>query len=695
MIETRDLSPDVQRLISGLDAEQTEAVLAPRGPLCILAGAGTGKTRTITHRIAYLVQTGEFAPQQLLAVTFTARAAGEMRARLRSLGVQGVQARTFHSAALRQMSYFWPRHFGGQIPELVTSKFRFVGQAAAREKISTNTDMVRDLASEVEWARSCLIGPEDYPAAVQKAARETPLPAEQVAKVLARYEAVKKRAEVIDFEDILMSMAYMIESVPEVAREIRGQYRGFVVDEYQDVNPLQQRLLEAWVGERDDLCVVGDASQTIYTFTGARPDYLLDFADQHKTATVVQLERDYRSTPQVVALANRVISGSTGKLSKARLRLIGQREEGPAPTLRTFDDEQTEAAAVARRCAELIEQGTAPSEIAILFRINAQSEVYESALADAGVAYIVRGAEKFFERAEIREAIVFLRAAVRTAAESEDPLHEIVKRVLASSGWDPEGALGQGAARERWESINALVGLAEEMHAADPYATMEALVDELGHRAAAAHAPTIQGVTIASLHAAKGLEWDAVFLVGLHDGMLPISRARTAEQVEEERRLLYVGITRARVHLQLSFALARAAGARASRKQSRFLDVFGGGPKSSAPPAVRRKAKVTRCAGCGQGLQPAQAARGACERCAASGNDLFERLRRWRLETARENEVPPYVVFDDETLAAIATREPSSLMNLLSVKGVGEAKLGRYGSDVLELIGTVATKPAE
>lgn len=690
VIETRDLSPDVQRLVGGLDAEQTEAVLAPRGPLCILAGAGTGKTRTITHRIAYLVMTGEFAAQQLLAVTFTARAAGEMRARLRSLGVQGVQARTFHSAALRQMSYFWPRHFGGQIPELVTSKFRFVGQAAARERISTSTDVVRDLASEVEWARSCLIAPEDYPAAVSAAARETPMPAEQVAKVLARYEAVKKRAGVIDFEDILMSMAYMIESVPEVAREIRTQYRGFVVDEYQDVNPLQQRLLDAWLGERDDLCVVGDASQTIYTFTGARPDYLLDFADRHKTATVVQLERDYRSTPQVVALANRVISGSTGKLAKARLRLVGQRAEGPAPTLRTFEDEQSEATAVARRCAELIESGTPASEVAVLFRINAQSEVYESALADAGVPYVVRGAEKFFERAEIREAIVFLRAAVRTAAESEDPLHEIVKRVLASSGWDPDGALGQGAARERWESINALVGLAEEMHAADPYVTMEAFVAELDHRAAAAHAPTIQGVTIASLHAAKGLEWDAVFLVGLHDGMLPISRARTAEQIEEERRLLYVGITRARLHLQLSFALARTPGARASRKQSRFLDVFGGGPKSSSPPAVRRKAKVTRCGGCGRGLEPVESARGTCAACASSGKKLFERLRGWRLETAREQEVPPYVVFDDETLAAIAAREPSSLMSLLSVKGVGETKLGRYGSAVIEVVEAAA-----
>ncbi|WP_234356326.1 ATP-dependent DNA helicase UvrD2 [Blastococcus sp. Marseille-P5729] len=686
MTEHLDLTPDVRRLIGGLDPEQTEAVLAPRGPLCILAGAGTGKTRTITHRIAYLVATGEFAPQQLLAVTFTARAAGEMRTRLRMLGVQGVQARTFHAAALRQMSYFWPRHVGGSLPELASSKFRMVGQAAARERIATTTDLVRDLASEVEWARSCLVGPDAYPEAATQAARETPLPAAQVAAVIARYDAIKKNAGVIDFEDILMSMAYLIESVPEVAREIRSQYRGFVVDEYQDVNPLQQRLLDAWLGERDDLCVVGDASQTIYTFTGARPDYLLDFGERYRQATIVQLERDYRSTPQVVALANKVISGSGGKLAKARLRLVGQRPDGPSPTLRTFDDEPAEAAAVARRCRELIDRGTSPAEIAVLFRINAQSEVYESAFTDAGVPYVVRGAEKFFEREEIREAIVFLRASVRSAGGSELALDEQVRRVLASSGWDPEGSVGQGAARERWESINALVGLAEEMRAADPATTMEGFVAELDQRAAAAHAPTIQGVTLASLHAAKGLEWDAVFLVGLHDGMVPISRARTPEQVEEERRLLYVGITRAREHLQLSFSLSRAPGGRGSRKQSRFLDAFGGGQSSTTAPSVRRRAKVTRCAGCGQALVPGDVAAGACAECRAHGKNLFERLRQWRLGGARENEGPPYGVFDDETLSAIARRAPSSLMGLLGVKGVGETKLGRYGSEVLEVI---------
>ncbi|GAB3297192.1 ATP-dependent DNA helicase UvrD2 [Epidermidibacterium keratini] len=676
-------SPEARRYVAGLDPEQAEAVLAPRGPLCILAGAGTGKTRTITHRIAYLVGSGEFAPTQMLAVTFTTRAAGEMRARLRQLGIQGVQARTFHSAALRQLSYFWPRHFDRSLPELAPSKFRLIGQAASRERISTDTAMVRDLAGEVEWARSSLISASAYPKAVVAHARDTPLAAEKIAGVIERYDELKTKAGVIDFEDIIMSMAYLIESVPEVAREVRGQYRGFVVDEYQDVNPLQQRLLDAWLGERDDLCVVGDANQTIYTFTGARPDYLLDFTDRYAGATVVQLERDYRSSPQVVGLANKVIAGASGRLAKRRLRLVGQREDGPQPTLRTYDDEPAEAAAVASACADLIAKGTAPSEIAVLFRINAQSEAYESALSEAGVPYVLRGAEKFFEREEVREAIVFIRAAARSEREPDRPLHEQVRGVLEQSGWSPEPPAGGGTARERWESVNALVGLAEEM----PTATMSEFVTELEHRMSSAHAPTVQGVTLASLHAAKGLEWDAVFLVGLHDGMVPISRARTPEQIEEERRLLYVGITRARLHLQLSWACSRSPGGRGTRKQSRFLDIFGTSQASMSAPSVRRKAKVVRCRGCGRSLLPAQEAAGRCELCAKEGRETFERLREWRLQTARDAQLPPYMIFDDETLSAIAVRRPTSKMGMLAVKGVGEAKLGKYGSEVLDVLG--------
>ncbi|PRZ38545.1 Rep family ATP-dependent DNA helicase [Antricoccus suffuscus] len=672
--------------IDGLDPEQAQAVLAPHGPVCILAGAGTGKTRTITHRIARLVHTGAVKPQQVLAVTFTARAAGEMRTRLMGLGTKGVQARTFHSAALRQLRYFWPSHFGGQLPELISSKFRLVGRAAARCKLSTDTAMVRDLAGEVEWSRSCLIDPSDYPAAVARSGRETPVAPETVVKVLETYEKLKQSAEVIDFEDMIMSMAFMIESVPQIAHQVRETYRSFVIDEYQDVNPLQQRLLDAWLGARDTVCVVGDANQTIYTFTGARPDYLLGFANRFPDASVVRLHRDYRSTPQVVTLANRVLDGSSGGLAGARMSLVGQQPTGPEPTITTYDDEPAEAAAVAAKCASLISSGTPAAQIAVLFRINAQSEIYEAALSSAGVPYILRGGEKFFERAEVREAVVFLRAAARTS-DSTGRLGRAVRGVLANSGWDPEAAPSGGSARERWESLSALAGLADDLQSADPDIDLAAFVVELEQRAASQHAPTVQGVTLASLHAAKGLEWDAVFLVGLNDGMVPLNRARTNEQVEEERRLLYVGVTRARRILNLSWSLARSPGGRASRKQSRFLDALASsrGPTAKVAPSARRQ-KIARCKGCGQRLDPREVAAGSCGACLKVGDRTFERLRAWRMTVARSEEIAPYMVFDDETLGAISLMKPTTLSRLLKVKGVGEVKLGKYGSDLLEEI---------
>lgn len=676
----------LERYVVGLDEQQRAAVLAPSGPLCILAGAGTGKTRTITHRIAYLVGTGQFTADQILAVTFTSRAAGEMRGRLRQLGIAGVQARTFHAAALRQLAYFWPRHFDATLPELMPSKLRLVAQSLARLRISADTSLMRDVAGEVEWARSCLISPEDYSSAAAAADRDTPLPADELAKVMKQYDELKQRARVIDFEDVLMSMAYLIESVPSVAQTLRAQYRAFVVDEYQDVNPLQQRLLMAWLGDRDDLCVVGDASQTIYTFTGARPDYLLEFAQRHPGANVVHLERDYRSTPQVVALANRVIAAASGRIAKARLTLVGQRPDGPAPVLRTYDDEPAEAAAVARRCKDLIAAGTPPSEIAVLFRVNAQSEAYETALAELHVPYVLRGAERFFDRAEVREAIVYLRGAAGSVASSDDPLHDVVRQVLVDNGWNATEPPPGSAAREQWESVNALVGLAEELDSGEGRLSLTDFLDELRMRMEAADAPTIQGVTLASLHAAKGLEWDAVFIVGLHDGMLPISRARTSEQIEEERRLLYVGITRAREHLHLSWALRRSEGGRGTRKQSRFLDLFGGGERSTSPPTVRRRARIPRCEGCGQHLLPADADAGRCGSCAQSGKELFGELRAWRLSIATEEAVPPYIVFDDETLSAIAAAMPSTTAALLKVKGIGPAKAGKYGAAVLDLV---------
>jgi DNA helicase-2/ATP-dependent DNA helicase PcrA len=684
----------VSRVLAGLDDEQRAAVTAPAGRVCILAGAGTGKTRAITHRVAYRVLTGAIEARHVLAVTFTARAAAQLRSRLADLAVPGVQARTFHAAALRQLKYFAPRLLSGrELPEVVESKARLVGLAAARCGLRTDRTTARDLASEIEWAKSSLVEPADYPAAVARVARDTPEDPAKLADVYVAYEEVKRGAGVIDFEDLLRAAVWAVEQHPDVADQVRGQYRHFVVDEYQDVNPAQERLLHAWLGDRDDLTVVGDASQTIYSFTGASSSYLLAFARRcrgGKHGALVRLVRDYRSTPQVVALANRVIAQSQGEESRFRLELVGQRAQGPEPVLRAYPDETAEAAGVAARCAELVAAGVAPREIAVLFRTNAQSQAYEEALAEAGVPTVVRGAERFFDRAEVRGAVAALRAATRTADSSVE-LRAAVVTALEAVGWRAEAPPGGGAARERWEAVAALVGIAEQF----PGRTLQEYVDELARRAAHQHEPTVDGVTLASLHAAKGLEWDAVFLVGLVEGVLPSTYARTPAAIEEERRLAYVGITRARQWLTLSYAAARHEGGRA-RRPSRFLPVEPGAPAQRAsgrrdsrdPDGTRRRLVVAGCRVCGAVLTaPADRKLGRCPTCPSTlDEDLFERLRQWRLRVATAAGVPAYVVFTDVTLTALAERAPTTEAELAGIAGIGPHKLARYGEAVLKLV---------
>ncbi len=557
--------------LEGLDEEQRVAVCAPRGSVCVLAGAGTGKTRTVTRRIAQLVGAGHVAPGQVLAVTFTARAAGELRTRLRDLGVGGVQARTFHAAALRQLRYFWPRVVGDEPWPLLEHKVRLVGQAAQRAGVSTDADDLRDVAGEIEWAKASLVSAADYPAAVAAARRETPVPAQQVAAVYAGYEELKNRNRLLDFDDLLLHTAAALEEHSEVAREFRDRYRCFVVDEYQDVTPLQQRVLDAWLGGRDDLTVVGDANQTIYSFAGAAPRFLLEFTRRFPDAVTVRLHRDYRSTPQVVSLANRVISGARGRPAGARLLLEGQQPAGPEPTFAEHSDEPAEAQAVAAEIEKLLRSGTPAAEIAVLYRVNAQSEAYEQALDTRGIPFQVRGGERFFQRPEVRTAIRALRAAATAqAGDSVAELGATVRAVLGRQGLTAEPPDGS-AARSRWESLRALAALADDLAASIPMADLGRLVAELDARAEAAHPPQVQGVTLASLHSAKGLEWDAVFLVGLAEGTLPIQYADgDQEALEEERRLLYVGVTRARRRLALSWALSRSPGGR-PRQRSRFL----------------------------------------------------------------------------------------------------------------------------
>ncbi|WP_343708479.1 ATP-dependent DNA helicase UvrD2 [Mycobacterium sp.] len=726
-------------LTADLDDEQREAVLAPRGPVCVLAGAGTGKTRTITHRIAQLVAAGHVAPGQVLAVTFTQRAAGEMRMRLRALGaaaqtgVGGVQAVTFHAAAHRQLRYFWPRVVGDTGWQLLDTKFAVVARGATSAGLKLSTDDVRDVAGEIEWAKASLISPEQYPEAVAAASRDVPLDAAKVAAVYTAYESLKARGNnaqgvaLLDFDDLLLHTAAAIENDAAVADEFRNRYRCFVVDEYQDVTPLQQRVLSAWLGDRDDLTVVGDANQTIYSFTGASPRYLLDFSRRFPDATVVRLERDYRSTPQVVSLANRVIAAARGRVAGSKLHLVGQRDPGPEPTFREYPDEVAEATAVAKSISRLVDAGTPPSEIAVLYRINAQSEVYEEALTEAGIAYQVRGGEGFFSRQEIRQALLALKRAANSDVEApgpdggdllrpasprlrspgpdggdllrpasprlQSPLPEVVRGLLEPLGLTAEPPTGKRA-RERWEALAALAELVDEEVAHRPALSLPELLAELRTRADSRHPPVVQGVTLASLHAAKGLEWDAVFLVGLTDGTLPISHALArggeSEAVEEERRLLYVGITRARVHLAISWALSRNPGGRQSRKSSRFLNGLSPQTQVGATPnrPRRKNGPASRCRICNNRLTtPTAIMLRRCETCAADIDDeLLLQLKDWRLRTAKEMNVPAYVVFTDNTLIAIAELLPTDDAALVAIPGIGARKLEQFGPDVLDLV---------
>ena len=619
-----------EALLAALDPEQREVALATRGAVCVLAGAGTGKTRAITYRIAYAAAVGVINPAHVLALTFTVRAAGELRGRLRQLGAglgfgglgsgspgsgglgsgspgsggfgSGglgagglgtglVRASTFHAAALRQLNYFWPRVIGGRPPQLIDSKASLVREAAKRAGVRLDGSgaggpggggALADAAAEIEWAKVSQVRPDGYVAAAAAAGRSPAAGADHLASVYAAYEELRRERHLIDFESVLELTAAILIDNQAAADQVRDTFRHFVVDEYQDVNPLQKLLLDAWLGDRDDLCVVGDPHQVIYSFTGATPSYLTGFTAEFPGATVVRLVRDYRSTPQVVAVAN--------QLARSAAPLVAQRPPGPRPVLTEYPDDTQEAAGLAVQVQALMAAGVPVREIAVLVRVNADTERFELALAEAGVPFVVRGAERFYERPVVRQALVLLRGAARGEVTSVavpgtgDSLPSSVRHVLTGIGLSARPAGGVGvvrglgvgaAARERWESLAAIAQLADDMYAARPEATLTEFSAELTQRAELGHAPAVDGVTLASMHAAKGLEWDAVLLPGLVEGLMPIVHARTPDAIEEERRLLYVAVTRAREHLYLSWSPARTPGARtrgASRPRSRFLD---------------------------------------------------------------------------------------------------------------------------
>ena len=657
-----------EELLNALDPDQRAVATQVAGPLAVLAGAGTGKTRAITYRIAYGAAVGAFDPSNVLAMTFTQRAAFEMRHRLAQLGVPKAQARTFHSAALRQLRHFWPTVVGGPLPDVIPHKASLVAASAARLGITIDRTNVRDIAAEVEWAKVSMVDAAHYASRVARLRRDVPagLDAGDMARLLDVYEDAKNERGVIDFEDILIYLCGMLQERADVASIVRKQYRSFVVDEFQDVNLLQARLLDLWLGGRHDVCVVGDVAQTIYSFTGASPDYLTGFGRKHPGARIVELTRDYRSTPQIVTLANDVLARSSQR--EGTVRLSSQRDGGAQVTYRTYDDDRAEAEGVAASIADLIDAGMAPHSIAVLMRTNGQSQAFEEALGARGIPVAVAGGKPFFARDDVRTAISRLRAAA-AAGTDEGSAGEIVRDVLSGVGWAPEAPSGQ-AGSERWSNMNAIVGWADDSQAQ----TLSAFVAELDERVAYQVEPDKAGVELATIHAAKGLEWDAVFLVGIAEGLLPISYAKTAAAREEERRLLYVAITRARDLLTLSWARSRGADGRGKRKRSRLLD--GIWPEEARLGAPKKKARASTRA-LNQAFE---------EEASPQAIELFGRLKAWRLEVSRQAGVPPFAVFTDQTLRDIAQAMPKNTTQLRVIRGIGDVKVQRFAAPVLALV---------
>lgn len=536
-----------EEILAALDDEQRAVALASRGPVCVIAGAGTGKTRAITHRIAYAASIGVMDPQKVLALTFTARAAGEMRTRLRTLGVPTVAARTIHSAALKQLLYFWPQVFGGRAPDLLTTKTGFITQAITRADLQgtlsiTSRDLMRDLASEIEWAKSSQVVPEDYVNESSKRTQKPRINPEQIAQVYSAYMSLMKQERAMDFEDVLLLTAAMLEEEREVRERVQDQYRYFTIDEYQDISPLQQRVINAWLGSRQEICVVGDPAQTIYSFAGATPVFLNTFTQRFPDAEVIRLTSGYRSTPEITLMANTVLrSAAMGQ------ELVAQNDHGAKPTVAAYKDESAEIAGVVKDIGALLSEGAPAQEVAILARTNNQLNSIEKAIAAAGLPYQVRNNERFFDRTDVREFLKGVRTASVIPTEGVYWLDEL--RTLAQP-------FLTGAAID---GIAGLLHLARELDADDSFApkTLRAYLREVEDRVQQNNPPTMPVLTLATLHAAKGLEWERVFLIGVSESILPFDSGNTGPEnqnaIDEERRLFYVGITRAKKDLRMSY----------------------------------------------------------------------------------------------------------------------------------------------
>jgi len=636
---------DVESVLTGLNDSQREAALALRGPVAIVAGAGTGKTTTITRRIACQVRSGAFEASQILAVTFTEKAAGELKRRLATLDVAGVEARTFHSAALSQLSRLWSSHTGEPLPEVLDHKAPVIASLANALPPPHKFLPRRELAGEIEWAKNRMIPSDRYLAELGD--HTPPIPEDLMVRIYDGYERRKRAMGRLDFEDMLGLALRLFDEHPDATDVVRSRFSAFTVDEFQDVNPLQAGLLERWLGPRDDLCVVGDDYQTIYAFTGASPEHLLGFTRRFPHATVVRLEENYRSTPEILDLANRLGS----RLGGFEKTLRSTKPSGPSPIARAEPDEEAEVSAVVEAVRRLHQEEAMPlEEIAVLCRINARSEPFEEAFAAAAIPYQVRDGA-FLRRPGPRGVLQRLkRTGVDTAVVAA------VEGITAELGYDPEASPNAADEVTRQSDLARMRSLASEFELAHPADDVAGFLAELSRRFSTEHDG--RGVNLLTYHRAKGLEFEAVFLPRLIDGELPFRSGRAKADPQEERRLLYVGITRARRYLFLTWPVDGRS------RPSPFLDEMELLP--TGPPARSSTPRASVTVG--------------------RGGALFDQLKEWRRKRSQADGVPAYVVFHDRTLAEIAERQCRDRADLAAISGVGPAKLERYADEILAIV---------
>ena len=685
---------DVERLLAGLDSQQRMAVTTDARPLCILAGAGSGKTRVLTHRIAHRALTGDADPRRVLALTFTRKAAAELTSRLRMFGLRDPPlAGTFHASAYAQLRGRWAG-LGGQAPTLLDRKGRILGRVLGSSRQATPAD----LAAEIEWAKARLIRPEAYPVAARRADRTPPLGVDRIATLYDRYEQEKRKRRLVDFDDLLALCAHAIETDPAFAAAQRWQFRHLFVDEYQDVNPLQERLLRAWLGDSDDLCVVGDPNQAIYRWNGADASFLTQFPRRHPTAEVVQLVDSYRSTPQILQTAASVLAGTGGRPRPLR----ANRPDGPVPEVIGYRSPEDEANGIARALRESRGPGVSWSSQAVLVRTNAQTALIESALRLARIPYRVRGSRGFLDEPEVRELLRGLErlreplattlpdlesGLARRQAELGVPVHTVGpnrseprRAAMAEATVEPDP---DSAVARRLAAHEAVIRLGRELLAMDSAARTDQLPRWLNASVRDGDVERAgDAVSISTFHAAKGLEWPIVHVAGVEDGYVPISRARETEAIEEERRLLYVAVTRAERVLRISWARSRTFGERTvERRPSPFL-------RSVETTLGDLDVRIARPVAAADHLATSRAALAASGAEVLPGADpaVLAALRAWRAEVARRAKVSPGVVLSDRALTAVASARPTDAGVLSDLPGIGRVRAETYGDELVALV---------